>query len=118
MPVSNWLGCIQSSPLPSLLFPYYLTDLTTRWNSRALRLTCGRQFNEPVASSALQPGCSIISKSPGSRTNRMTDLTNRTVKSYQFRAKLGEGGFGAVYQAYQAVADRSVAIETILPAYA
>src|SRR5215468_9341825 len=48
----------------------------------------------------------------------MTDLTNRTIKSYQFRAKLGEGGFGAVYQAYQAVIEREVAIKAILPEYA
>src|SRR5262249_34732712 len=55
---------------------------------------------------------------PESRTKFMTDLTNRVIKSYQFRSKLGEGGFGAVYQAYQAVVEREVAIKAILPAYA
>jgi serine/threonine protein kinase len=47
-----------------------------------------------------------------------SDLTGRTIKGYEFRSKLGAGGFGAVYSAYQAIVEREVAIKVILPAYA
>ncbi len=48
----------------------------------------------------------------------MTDLTGRVIKGYELRVKLGAGGFGAVYQAHQAVVEREVAIKVILPQHA
>ncbi len=48
----------------------------------------------------------------------MDDLTGRIIKGYELRLKLGAGGFGAVYQAYQAVVERDVAIKVILPQHA
>jgi len=37
------------------------------------------------------------------------------VKSYWLQEQIGEGGFGAVYRAYQTVVEREVAIKVILP---
>src|SRR5262245_26645767 len=48
----------------------------------------------------------------------MDDLTGRIIKGYELRLKLGAGGFVAVYQAYQAVVEREVAIKVILPQHA
>jgi serine/threonine protein kinase/WD40 repeat protein len=42
----------------------------------------------------------------------------KTVRGYELRECIGEGGFGAVYRAYQAVVDREVAVKVILPEYA
>jgi WD40 repeat protein/serine/threonine protein kinase len=42
----------------------------------------------------------------------------RVLRGYELREKLGEGGFGAVYRAYQPVIDREVAIKVILPEHA
>ena len=46
------------------------------------------------------------------------DLANRVIRGYELREKIGAGGFGAVYRAYQEVVGREVAIKIILPAYA
>ena len=43
---------------------------------------------------------------------------SQTVKGYELRAQLGEGGYGAVYRAYQPQVGREVAIKIILPQYA
>src|SRR5215470_2001162 len=48
----------------------------------------------------------------------MDNLKGRIIKGYELRIKLGAGGFGAVYQAYQSVVEREVAIKVILPQYA
>src|SRR5258708_33415996 len=48
----------------------------------------------------------------------LSDLTGRTIKGYDIRLKLGAGGFGAGYRAYQAIVERDVAIKVILPEYA
>lgn len=48
----------------------------------------------------------------------MSDLGERTLRGYVLHEQLGQGGFGAVYRAYQAVIEREVAIKVILPAYA
>ncbi|KPV51867.1 hypothetical protein SE17_18795, partial [Kouleothrix aurantiaca] len=43
---------------------------------------------------------------------------SQAVKGYELRAQLGEGGYGAVYRAYQPQVGREVAIKIILPQYA
>ncbi|MEO8391734.1 MAG: protein kinase [Chloroflexota bacterium] len=45
-------------------------------------------------------------------------LIGQTLRSYELRAVVGVGGFGIVYQAYQLVVERDVAIKVILPQYA
>ncbi len=48
----------------------------------------------------------------------MQDLSQTTVKGYELRERIGEGGFGAVYRAYQPLVGREVAIKVVLPQYA
>jgi len=48
----------------------------------------------------------------------MDDLTGRTLRGYEIRDKLGEGGNGAIYKAYQTEVGRDVVIKVILPRYA
>ncbi|HVO43575.1 MAG TPA: protein kinase [Aggregatilineales bacterium] len=49
----------------------------------------------------------------------MTDnLVGQTIRGYELRDEIGQGGFGAVYRAFQPVIDREVAIKVILPQYA
>jgi serine/threonine protein kinase len=38
------------------------------------------------------------------------DLSGQVVRGYELREKVGSGGFGAVYRAYQKGIDREVAI--------
>lgn len=45
-------------------------------------------------------------------------LTGKSVRGYEFREQLGEGGFGAVYKAYQPSVQREVAVKVILPQHA
>ncbi|MFP4321129.1 MAG: protein kinase domain-containing protein [Anaerolineales bacterium] len=49
-----------------------------------------------------------------------TDLgfAGQRIKGYELREMIGQGGFGAVYRAHQAVIEREVAIKIILPKYA
>src|ERR1041384_2710160 len=44
----------------------------------------------------------------------MENLSNRVIKGYELRECVGEGGFGAVYRAYQPAIGREVAIKVIL----
>jgi WD40 repeat protein/serine/threonine protein kinase len=46
------------------------------------------------------------------------DLTGQTIKGYELRERIGRGGFGAVYRAYQSSVDREVAVKVILPEHA
>lgn len=46
------------------------------------------------------------------------DLTGQTIKGYELRERIGQGGFGAVYRAYQSSVDREVAVKVILPEHA
>src|SRR5215475_3290287 len=48
----------------------------------------------------------------------MDNLNNRVIKGYELRDRIGEGGFGAVYRAYQPSVSREVAIKVILPQHA
>src|SRR5215813_13942240 len=48
----------------------------------------------------------------------MDNLSNRVIKGYELRDRIGAGGFGAVYRAYQPSIGREVAIKVILPEYA
>jgi len=45
-------------------------------------------------------------------------LDGTIIKGYEFRQRIGVGGFGAVYRAYQTSIGREVAIKCILPKYA
>jgi serine/threonine protein kinase len=46
------------------------------------------------------------------------DLSGHMIKGYELRERIGAGGFGAVYRAYQATVAREVAIKIILPGFA
>ncbi|MBC8170575.1 MAG: serine/threonine-protein kinase PknK, partial [Anaerolineae bacterium] len=48
----------------------------------------------------------------------MNNQAFKTVKGYELYEKLGAGGFGEVYRAYQPVLQREVAIKVILPDFA
>ena len=48
----------------------------------------------------------------------MTDLSGKTIKGYEIRERIGEGGFGAVYRAHETAVNREVAIKVILPQHA
>lgn len=48
----------------------------------------------------------------------LADYTGQTLKGYELRQLIGQGGFGVVYRAYQPVIDREVALKIILPRYA
>ncbi len=48
----------------------------------------------------------------------MEDLSGQMIKGYELRERIGAGGFGAVYKAYQSTVRREVAIKIILPGFA
>jgi serine/threonine protein kinase/WD40 repeat protein/predicted nucleic acid-binding Zn-ribbon protein len=48
----------------------------------------------------------------------MDSLIGTVIKGYEIREKVGVGGFGAVYRAFQSVIEREVAIKIILPEHA
>ncbi len=48
----------------------------------------------------------------------MDNLSGRVIRGYELRETIGEGGFGAVYRAFQPAVGREVAIKIILPQYA
>lgn len=48
----------------------------------------------------------------------MDELSQQTLRGYEVRDLIAEGGFGAVYRAYQPLLKREVAIKVILPQYA
>jgi WD40 repeat protein/serine/threonine protein kinase len=48
----------------------------------------------------------------------MNGLTGKSIRGYEIKREIGEGGFGAIYLAYQEVVGREVAIKIILPLYA
>ncbi|MFC1959131.1 ABC transporter substrate-binding protein [Chloroflexota bacterium] len=48
----------------------------------------------------------------------MENLSGKTVKGYELLERIGSGGFGAVYRAYQTTVGREVAVKIILPGFA
>src|SRR5215813_13748502 len=48
----------------------------------------------------------------------MNDLSGSTIKGYELHERIGAGGFGAVYRAFQSSVNREVAIKIILPHFA
>jgi eukaryotic-like serine/threonine-protein kinase len=48
----------------------------------------------------------------------METLVGQTIKGYAIQDRIGQGAFGVVYRAHQAIIDREVAIKVILPQYA
>lgn len=48
----------------------------------------------------------------------MNDLTGTSVKGYELRERIGAGGFGVIYKAFQSTVGREVAIKVILPGLA
>lgn len=48
----------------------------------------------------------------------MNNLSGQTLKGYELQELIGQGGFGAVYRAYQTLVKREVAVKIILPVYA
>ena len=48
----------------------------------------------------------------------MAFATGQVIKGYELREAIGEGGFGAVFRAYQSLVQREVAIKIILPEFA
>jgi eukaryotic-like serine/threonine-protein kinase len=47
----------------------------------------------------------------------MENLAGQTIKGYELLERIGAGGFGAVYRAYQSTIGREVAVKIILPGY-
>jgi WD40 repeat protein/serine/threonine protein kinase len=48
----------------------------------------------------------------------MEDLTGQSIKGYELLERIGSGGFGAVFRAYQSTIGREVAVKVILPGFA
>lgn len=48
----------------------------------------------------------------------MEQLSGTIIKGYELQDRIGAGGFGAVYRAYQSTVGREVAIKIILPGFA
>jgi WD40 repeat protein/serine/threonine protein kinase len=48
----------------------------------------------------------------------MDNISNQVIKGYELKERIGAGGFGQVYRAYQPIIGREVAIKVILPQYA
>ena len=48
----------------------------------------------------------------------MKDLTGQSIKGYELLERIGSGGFGAVFRAYQSTIGREVAVKVILPGFA
>ncbi len=48
----------------------------------------------------------------------MDNLSGTDLKGYELKERIGAGGFGAVYRAYQSTVGREVAIKIILPGFA
>jgi serine/threonine protein kinase len=48
----------------------------------------------------------------------MEELAGQLIKGYELLERIGGGGFGAVYRAYQSTIGREVAVKIILPGFA
>lgn len=47
----------------------------------------------------------------------MVGLIGRSIKGYELKERIGAGGFGVVYRAYQSTVGREVAIKIVLPGF-
>src|SRR5262245_6296562 len=52
------------------------------------------------------------------RSGYMENLSGTNIKGYELRERIGVGGFGTVYRAYQSSVGREVAIKILLPYFA
>jgi WD40 repeat protein/serine/threonine protein kinase/energy-coupling factor transporter ATP-binding protein EcfA2 len=50
--------------------------------------------------------------------HELGNLAGQTIRSYELQERIGQGGFGTVYRAYQTAVEREVAIKIILPEHA
>ena len=48
----------------------------------------------------------------------MKNISGQTIQGYELLDRIGAGGFGAVYKAFQSTVGREVAVKVILPAFA
>ena len=64
------------------------------------------------------PSSGRISPTPSAAEIGAQDLRGRAVHGYELAERIGAGGFGVVYRAFQPAVEREVAIKIILPAYA
>ena len=48
----------------------------------------------------------------------VTIQSKQTVQGYELLERIGSGGFGAIYRAYQSTLGREVAVKIVLPSYA
>jgi WD40 repeat protein/serine/threonine protein kinase/energy-coupling factor transporter ATP-binding protein EcfA2 len=48
----------------------------------------------------------------------LDNLSGTTIRGYELRRQIGIGGFGAVYNAYQSVVEREVAVKVVHPRFA
>ena len=48
----------------------------------------------------------------------MSDVSGSAIKGYELHERIGTGGFGSVYRAFQSSVGREVAIKIILPHFA
>jgi WD40 repeat protein/serine/threonine protein kinase len=51
-------------------------------------------------------------------SQKLDNLTGQSIRGYELHERIGQGGFGTVYRAYQTVVEREVAIKIILPEHA
>ncbi|MBL8155646.1 MAG: protein kinase [Anaerolineae bacterium] len=51
-------------------------------------------------------------------SQELGNLTGQTIRGYELHERIGQGGFGTVYRAYQTAVEREVAIKIILPEHA
>ena len=98
-----------------------LMDLLWRSGQRAKALeqyeTCRRLLAEKRSISPTRETVAFYERIHAIDTTERADPTP-LIRGYELREKIGEGGFGTVYRAFQPVVQREVAIKVIRPGYA
>lgn len=64
------------------------------------------------------PPSPLPTPSPSPEEIGLEDLSGRSVHGFELSEKIGSGGFGVVYRAFQPTVKREVAVKIILPVYA